>query len=81
MSNPPLSIHVVASPGSEIGDCFDHARSIVDKTGAVVTFDFNGVHCGVRPCDDTPWSKEIFVRNFHRETARKTDCKICYANP
>lgn len=78
--NPPLSIHVNASPGSDIGDCFEHARSIVAKTGAVVTFHFNEVFCGVRPCDTEYWCRDVFIRNFRHESAKPTGCKICNAN-
>lgn len=81
MNIPPLSIHVKASPGFSIYNCFDHACDIVARTGAVVSFDFNEVFCGVRPCDLRPGAREIFVRNYFHESAKKSGCKICYANP
>ncbi len=83
--NPPLHLKMEPSPGSDISDCYDHAAKIVRKVGCVVNFEFNEVFCGVRPadvfgecCED---SHDIFVRNYHRELAKKTGCKICYANP
>jgi hypothetical protein len=82
MSNPPLSLPMVPSPGADILDCFDQALRIAIQLHAVVTFEFNEVHCGVRPCDyGSPELREIFVRNYHHELAKTTGCKICYANP
>jgi hypothetical protein len=81
VNNPPLSIRVEPSPGSDLGDCFDHACDIVARTGAIVNFDFNEVHCGVRPCDIRPGAREIFIRNFWHQATKSHGCKICYANP
>lgn len=71
--------------GSDIGDCFDSALRIAEQLDVVVIFDFNEVHCGVRPCDAGDeiremTSKELFLRNYRTEGAKTTGCKICYAN-
>lgn len=82
MNNPPLSLRLEASPGADIGDCFDHALDLARHLNVVVNFDFNGVECGVRPCDfGAPRAKEVFVGNYHHEIATGSGLKICYANP
>lgn len=79
--NPPLSLKLEPSPGSDIMDCYDHAVDIVRRLGVVVTFEFNEVHCGVRPCDAADVeAKPRFHHNYHHELAKTTGCKICYAN-
>jgi len=83
MNDYPLSLKVEGSAGSDIADCFDHALKIAVHVGINVTFDFNGVFCGVRPSDiQQPQSREWFLANFHRELSKhgKT-IRICYANP
>jgi hypothetical protein len=83
--NTPLAFRLEPSPGSDIGDCYDQAAEIVRRLGSCVVFEFNEVHCGVRPCDVRDWSREdprdVFLRNFQRELAKTSGCKICYANP
>ena len=71
------------SPGSDIADCFDQALSIAFRIKATVVFDFNGVHCGVRPSDKRhPEAKTWFIRNYHGEMGKKEGLfKCCYANP
>lgn len=82
MNNPPLHLKMEPSPGSDITDCFDHALRLAIQLNVVVTFEFNEVHCGVRPCDyGEPDRREIFVRNFQHELSKTSGCKICYANP
>lgn len=71
------------SPGSDIGDCFDHACSIVERLGCVVNFDFNDVYCGVRPCDaEKPRdnTRTLFTLKYHEQLSSKSHYKICYAN-
>ncbi len=83
--NTPLALRLEPSPGSDIGDCFDQAQSLVRRLQCCVVFDFNEVHCGVRPCDvfddGSEHSRDLFIRNFQHELGKKTGCKICYANP
>lgn len=82
--NPPLHLKMEPSLGSDIGDCYDHAAQIVQKIGCVVNFDFNGVFCGVRPCDINPHLdgvRELFVKTYHRAASSQSISKICYANP
>lgn len=83
--NTPLALRLEASPGSDIGDCFDQAALLVSKLRCNVVFDFNEVSCGVRVSDVFDYrvedSREIFVRNYRREQAKNIGCKICYANP
>lgn len=84
MNNPPLHFKMDASPGADIGDCFDCACAVVRSSGlyAVVNFDFNGVFCGVRPCDVmNPEAKEIFVKRYQSQLGADVTYKICYANP
>ncbi len=80
--NPPLNLKMEPSPGSEIGDCFDHAARIVRKIDCVVNFDFNGVFCGVRPCDVVDRTRKArFVEVYRNELSKPSGFKICFANP
>lgn len=83
--NTPLALRLEPSPGCDIGDCFDQAAKLVRKLRSNVVFEFNEVSCGVRPTDvldfDQAESRELFLRNYHREQAKTTGSKICYANP
>ncbi len=83
--NTPMALRMEPSPGSDIGDCFDQSVQLVKWLHTCVVFDFNEVHCGVRPCDvfdvTTELSRELFLRNYQHELGKKTGCKICYANP
>jgi len=75
-NNPPLHLKMEASPGSDIGDCFDHAAKIVRKVGCVVNFDFNEVYCGVRPCDVSgKGRRDRFIANYRHELSKKAGCK------
>jgi hypothetical protein len=79
--NPPLHLKLEPSPGSDIGDCYDHAAQLVKKLGVVVNFDFNEVFCGVRPCDVTgKGRRDRFLQVYQFEVGKKAGCKICYAN-
>jgi hypothetical protein len=73
------------SPGSHVMDCYDQAAALVRKLGCVVTFEFNEVHCGIRPWDvvssEAKESRELFERNYQIELVKKTGSKICYPNP
>lgn len=77
----PLYLRMEPSLGSDIGDCYDHAAQIVRKLGCVVSFKFNTVLCGVRPCDVRRIGRKArFIEVFHQQLSRKSGCKVCYAN-
>lgn len=78
----PFNLDLRPSLGSSIEDCYDHAVGLARLLDVVVNFEFNEVSCGVRPSDfGEPERRELFVANFHRELAKPTGPKICYANP
>lgn len=82
MNNPPLHLELCPSPGSSIEDCFDYALRVARQLDLVVTFEFNEVHCGVRPSDyGEPERKEFFLKNYRYEGSKTSGCKICFANP
>jgi len=78
MNYSPLQLKLTPTPGSSIDDCFDQAMGLSYLFKITVTFDFNGVHCGVRAGD--LFKKDIFLKNFHKECSKDTELKICYAN-
>lgn len=83
--NTPLALRLEPSPGCDIGDCYDQAARLVKWLHTCVVFDFNEVHCGVRPCDvfddGAGDSRALFIRNFRNELVKTSGYKICYANP
>lgn len=69
-----FSLHLEASPGTDIRDAADSAARVSRQLGVLVRFDFNGVEVHVR-LDDQP--KDV-VSAYH--AALKDGRKWCFAN-